>query len=783
MHECLTAADFESFDAGALATEGESRIREHLGACSTCQTAYDRYRSSLTIALAASSTPGSSADETQVGSLGTAARAGPRYPSIPGYRILGIAGKGGMGIVYRAVQNKLNRTVALKVLPAMIGTASPAAVTRFRKEATAAARLHHTNIIPIYDFGESLDGYYYAMELINGQSLNVVIQRLGERKAHTAPPTRLADLMRHSLSELPAAKTPAEGVPENEGESPPGAGSAVAARGQTYYKLAARWIADAADALQHAHAAGIIHRDIKPANLMLSVDGRILVADFGLAKDVSESSMTMTGALLGTLRYVSPEQAMARRVRVDHRTDIYSLGATMYELLCFQPAFPGDDQKEILGAIISSDPLSPHKVVAAVPRELETICLKALEKSADARYPSAKDFADDLRRYIGDLPISAKRPGLLQRAVKFSRRRKAVVIAGAACLALLITGCLLYASMRATGRQRTERVTALIADATEHMKSSNWKKADENLLEALREESQNKEALLYRAIVKKELFNSLGKEADPKLLAEADELCRRVLAMDPKFESALNTHGVILKKLGKMEEAVVAYTTLIGLNSSKYSAWSNLALIHAQQGDLARAEQELKTATGLTRPDDVYAADPWRNLAAIHLHAGRVSEAVVCLEEALKRNKNDIGSWLLKARTQLPTNPAEALQSAGYAQFISNGMEPRSFRLQALATLRQGRPEEAVSLVAQAESHGDELCLCAAIGALAHSAAGRPDQARIRLADAERALPAALRRPGDYVVATDRGVLWFETYEEFDALRTEARRLGDTGQD
>ncbi|MEK7731658.1 MAG: serine/threonine-protein kinase, partial [Planctomycetota bacterium] len=478
--------------------------------------------------------------------------------------ILGLLGQGGMGIVYRAVQAKLNRTVALKVLPAIMGAGNPNAVSRFRREAMAAARLHHTNIVPIHDFGESRDAYYYAMDLIVGQPLNTLIRRLADQHAASASPTRLAEMLRDGSREISPIDREELSSRSSVDESSTNIGSGSTGRGRAYYQQVARWMADAADALHYAHGQGIIHRDIKPANLILSHDGRIMVADFGLAKTVDEASVTMTGALLGSLRYVSPEQAMAKRVRVDHRTDIYSLGATLYELLCFQPAFPGSDEKEILGAIIARDPAAPRKIAPTVPSELDTICMKTLEKSPDARYATARALGEDLRRYIQDLPITAKRPGIAKRVVKFVKRRKAPVIAVTAVVLLCAAGLLIVHEQKARREANRQQLVAQIAALRESgmffAHNKKWSEAEPEFRKALDIDPDDVETLLSLAWTKLEHHKAEPAIAGKPALIEAELAARRVVDQNPsgaeQLGKALALQGVALRRLNRYPEAV-----------------------------------------------------------------------------------------------------------------------------------------------------------------------------------------------------------------------------------
>jgi Flp pilus assembly protein TadD len=197
----------------------------------------------------------------------------------------------------------------------------------------------------------------------------------------------------------------------------------------------------AAEALDHAHQAGIVHRDVKPGNLLLDGSGRLWVTDFGLAHvQHGEAGLTLTGDLVGTLRYMSPEQALAKRVPIDHRTDVYSLGATLYELLTLRHAFPGTDRQELLRQIANEESVRPRSIDKAIPAELETITLKALEKNPADRYATAQEMADDLRRWLDDKPIRARRPSWRQMAVKWARRHRSVV--WAAAVVIVVTGVL-----------------------------------------------------------------------------------------------------------------------------------------------------------------------------------------------------------------------------------------------------------------------------------------------------------------------------------------------------
>jgi serine/threonine protein kinase len=360
-------------------------------------------------------------------------------------------GRGGMGIVYEARQVSLNRKVALKVLSGGLGL-TPRAVQRFQREAEAAAKLHHTNIVPIYATGEQDGTHFYAMELIDGPSLDHVIGQMRQANEHPSP-----DLKNQHDKEAPRP-------PELEATGPylaqSGSTQALSASSLSsdshYFDTVARLIADVADALEHAHQNGVIHRDIKPSNLLLSQAGRLSINDFVLARLLEQPGMTMTGEFVGTPAYMSPEQITAGRIPLDHRTDIYSLGATLYELLTLRPPFRGQSREQVLAQIVQKEPPAPRRVDRRVPVDLETICLKCLEKDPDRRYQTAGQLAEDLRRYVNRFAISARRVGPVQRLIKWARRRPAVAASlGCVLLAVCLMLAFAYLAHRAE-KQRAE---------------------------------------------------------------------------------------------------------------------------------------------------------------------------------------------------------------------------------------------------------------------------------------------------------------------------------------
>jgi serine/threonine protein kinase len=359
------------------------------------------------------------------------------------FEILRELGRGGMGVVYEARQISLNRKVALKLLATSLGLSSKA-VIRFKREAEAAAKLHHTNIVPIYATGEHDGAHFYAMELIEGPGLDQVIAQRRDDPGNGKSPSAVTD---------PTASVTA-------------AASSLASSGGGHFDSIARMIAEVADALDYAHAQGVVHRDIKPSNLLLSSDGRLHMNDFGLARMLEQPGMTVSGEFVGSPMYMSPEQIAVGRAPLDHRTDIYSLGATLYQVLTLESPFLGERRDQVIGQIIHKEPRRPRSINRKIPVDLETICLKAMEKDPDKRYQSAGDMAADLRAYVNRFAISARRVGPVGRALRWSRRHKALSVAlTCMAVAILVAGTIGYRAHVADRKHRVEAIEQELEEA------------------------------------------------------------------------------------------------------------------------------------------------------------------------------------------------------------------------------------------------------------------------------------------------------------------------------
>jgi len=426
------------------------------------------------------------------------------------YEILGTAGEGGMGIVYKARHAELNRTVALKVMIAG-EHAGEDTIDRFQREARAAAALQHPNIVSVYDVGREHPLYYIVMEYVEGTSLDEISRGPG-----------------------------------------------------LHPKEAARMARDLARALHYAHERNIVHRDIKPGNILVDRHGTAKLVDFGLAKStIDDKTLTKTGEIIGTACYMPPEQASGSMRSVDAKSDIYSLGAVLYQMLTGRAPFSGDTLMAILKQLEEQDPLSPSRLNPEVPRDLETICLKALAKEKPRRYATAEEFAKDLQNFLDGAPIQARPSDLGYRATKWARRHPAASTALVmASVAALVIGAQAYRNfqLQDVGRALPRGLLSLSIALGSQDVPPQWAEARLHY-DIARYEIEEK-AAKYRAEARAERRQVLE-----KAVRELDQAIR----IHPRYADAYYLRGIALQQLARTEAAALDFDRAI--------------LFHAQHAD------------------------------------------------------------------------------------------------------------------------------------------------------------------------------------------------------
>ncbi len=449
------------------------------------------------------------------------------------FRITREVGRGGMGVVYEAEQISLRRRVALKILP--VGAArDPRQLARFHVEAHAIATLNHPNIVPIFAVGSDRGVHFYAMQFIEGRSLaEVIAERRQDR--------------------------------EKAGQDDPGLSLAEAAR------LGLQ----AAEAIGHAHAMGILHRDIKPANMLVDGRGHLWIVNFGLARMQAESDLTGTGDLCGTLRYMSPEQALGHGM-LDGRSDIYSLGASLYELLVLRPAFDGRDRQQLLRQIADDEPVAPRKLDRRIARDLETIILKATIKEPSGRYQSAQELGEDLRRFLQGAPILSRPPGPYEQVGRWMRRHRSAVATAAGIVLLALVGLAAGNLMLWEERSRTKENLELALRALDSLHvylgeeglNTNPEQAG-SILNSLQadlalyarlsgQNPHNQEARWGSARAHRRMGDIHARSSTAKLdeaeasYRVADALLAELLASDPSNLSYREEHALLLGNWGKL---------------------------------------------------------------------------------------------------------------------------------------------------------------------------------------------------------------------------------------
>jgi serine/threonine protein kinase len=602
------------------------------------------------------------------------------------YRIRREVGRGGMGVVYEAEQISLARRVALKVLP-FAATLDAKHLQRFKNEAQAAAHLHHQNIVPVYAVGCERGVHYYAMQYIEGKTLSTFIDEMRqlaglsvsgpkappahESTAAAAQPGRgEAEAVNASLPIMGAPSTPAAITTPVTRHAVSTARSIQAAG---HWRTVANLGLQTARALAHAHSLGVIHRDIKPANLLVDVSGNLWITDFGLAHSQTLAGLTMSGDLLGTLRYMSPEQALAQHGFIDHRTDIYSLGATLYELLTLEPIFPAGDRQEILRRIAFEEPRPLQHLNRTIPVDLETIVQKALAKSPADRYASAQELAEDLERLLKDEPIRARRLTLWQRLRKWARRHQSVVWSAGVCL-LLAVG-MLMASIGWIARDRTARLAATekeaglaLVDAEALKTQAKWSEALEAVRRANGFLSNDTSSELYSRVqgLRKDLEMVLRVEQIrlPRLDAVTEGGCVADCAQEA-YVLAFRDYGIDLEALEPAEAAARVRASSIRLQLTlALDNWAKTR-VHLPPSERQAASAWRERLIAIAQAAD---PDEWRN---------QVRSAILHLDqEALRREV---------ASPRIEGLPLESLSLLGWA------LDSMSASEQAVAVLRRAQ--------------------------------------------------------------------------------------------
>ena len=510
------------------------------------------------------------------------------------YELLDEIARGGMGVVYRARQLSLNRIVAVKVL--LFGEfASNEFVHRFKIEAAAAASLRHPNIVAIHEVGEHAGQHYFSMDLIEGQSL--------------------AELARNGP--LPA-------------------------------RTVATSIENVARAIHYAHQHGVIHRDLKPSNVLIDAYGQPHITDFGLAKRLADDgNLTTTGQVLGSPNFMPPEQADPTFGPPGPAGDIYSLGALLYHLLTGRPPFIGESVEVTLRQLLQQEPVAPHLLNASIPADLETICLKCLQKEPARRYPTAQALADELRRFLHHEPIHARPIGRLEKFQSWCRREPVLATLTLSLAAVLVAGLLLT-----TGLLWRERVARLRATAAEQAQSQLRLQVERQKDAATSEAAKSRQLadFLQQMLTRAGPSASLGR--DTTLLREVLDQTAQRLESDLTNQSAViaelrDTIGRTYCDIGDTRKSIAMHREALrlrrelGTERTSESA-QNLTLLAralADSGELNEAETLNRTAMSLWQelngPRDPKVANCLNNLGNVHFRRGEMAKATDCFTQAL----------------------------------------------------------------------------------------------------------------------------------------------------
>ncbi len=559
------------------------------------------------------------------------------------FRLLRRLGGGGMGVVYLATQESLGREVALKLVrPETLYF--PGARERFRREAEAVARLQHQNIVPVFTVGEEKGIPFFAMERVHGCSISQVIARLAGKAPGSLTGKNFAAAVDACLRENGALSPSDPPVAEN-------------AFGRSWVEACFRVALEAAEALVHAHARGVLHRDMKPSNLMVTADGRVRLVDFGLAVLVGSDRITRTGTQLGSVAYMAPEQVRGQADQVGVRSDVYSLGATLYEMLALVAPFEDSHAEALQLRIIAEAPRPLQQVNSTVPWDAETVCLTMLEKDPARRYATATDLATDLRNVLELRPIAAKRPGPLLRARRFAQRHPAWTVAAVLGTILVLGGPIGFAIQQRhanveIGKQK-DRAEASLARTFEAIDRMLVRLSDERLVRvprmaAVRHEVLQDALAIYRSV-----------------LADQDDNPQAQLGAGDVHRHVADLHAL----LGEPDAAIAEYTAAEDLLTRAVdrgangpaarinialARWRHARTLHEVGRDAEsfplwrRAIEDLERSVA-ELADDPFAAISWaqclNELATAQLDIGQRAESLASRRASLDRIDAVLKKW------------------------------------------------------------------------------------------------------------------------------------------